>query len=67
MRLLTELIMMRCANGINLKYPSRVCLSKTKPLQCLFTSLLTLSKSHSLVLSKQGWGYVVFHKDLRIL
>ena len=42
-RLLTELLMMRCTNGIDLAYPSRVCLSKTRPRKCLFTSLLTLS------------------------
>ena len=42
-RLLTELLMMRCTNGIDLAYPSRVCLSKTRPRRCLFTSLLTLS------------------------
>ena len=42
-RLLTELLVMRCTNGIELAYPSRVCLSKTRPRKCLFTSLLTLS------------------------
>ena len=43
MRLLTELLMMRCTNGIDVAYPSKDCLSKTRPHKCLFAPLLTLS------------------------